>query len=245
MNQQIQLDKSTAKPGQWKFLGFLLWLLLTGCDWDSTKKNKPPINLDHGKRVEINGEKFRIIYIGGVRFRFPDNDTFVWASQVGDININLYWPNIPPGKAPGTKSFRWLEDKSERTNAVNVIVRETSEPIEFDKSKTLEQQFNLSPSDYIIRDDLTLGLRTFVSKIASQKLIDNGYFDYAYSLTDDAQTPWGHQPVMVFGESISFMYTPQVRVRITMMGWNDHINPNWKGIYLGVIETLNKYREDK
>jgi hypothetical protein len=35
-------------------------------------------------------------------------------------------------------------------------------------------------------------------------------------------------------------------VRIIMRGWNGGgFNPDWKGVYLGVIETLNKYRENK
>lgn len=245
MKQHLHINNVAYDSGRRKLLGFLLFTLLTGCDLDSSEKNKPPVNPDHGKRVEINGEKFRIIYIGGVRFRFPDTNTYVWASE-SSIHINLYWPDIPPGKSPGTKPFKWLDEKNYRTNAVNVQVIGMDEPITIDKSKTLEQQWNLSSSNYIVRDNLTLGLRTFASKTASQKLIDNGYFDYAYSLTDDALTPLEHQPVMVsHGESIYFNYAPKIQVRIFMMGWIGHVNPDWKGIYLGVVETLNKYREIK
>jgi hypothetical protein len=98
--------------------------------------------------------------------------------------------------------------------------------------------------EYIVRDDLKLGLRTFVSKNTPKELINKGYVDYGYSLTNDAVEPWGGQPIVVSREYIYFSYAPQITVRIIMRGWL-HINPNWKGIYLGVVETLNKYQEDK
>jgi len=216
-----------------------------GCDLDSSEKNKPPVNPDHGKRVEINGEKFRIIYIGGVRFRFPDNNTFVWSSLSGDgIHIHLDWPNIPPGKVPETKPLQWLDGKIHRNNQVEVQIIGKEEPIQIDTSKTVEQRWNLGPPNYIAHDDLTLELRIYSPKEAPT------FPSYAFSLTDDALTPLEHQPVKIMdGGSIYFYYAPKVQVRIFMMGWHGlglgTVDPNWKSTYLGVLETLNKYREDK
>lgn len=244
MKQHPHIRNYFYDSGRWKLLGFLLFTLITGCDLDSAEKNKPPVNPEHGKRVEINGEKFRIIYIGGVRFRFPDNDTFYWASPSGDINIHLDWPNIPPGKVPETKPLQWLDGKIHRNNQVEVIVRGTIEPITVDTSKTVGLPSFLNPANYIVHDDLKLGLRIYSPKEAPT------FPSFAFSLTEDALTPLEHQPVMVSdGGSIYFNYAPKIKVRISMMGWHGlglgTVDPNWKSTYLGVVETLNKYREDK
>jgi len=235
MKQHPHIDNHVYDSRWPMLLGFLLFTLLTGCDLDSSEKNRPPVNPDHGKRVEINGEKFRIIYIGGVRFRFPDNNTFVWASQSGDIHIHLDWPNIPPGKVPETKYIEWLDGKISRSNQVEVQVIGKEEPIQIDTSKTVEQWWNLGPPNYIVHDDLTLGLKIYSPKEFPTQPA------YAFSLT-----PLEHQPVLVLYGDIFFNYVPKVEVRIHMMGWRGGgISPNWKDTYLGVVETLNKYREDK
>lgn len=226
---------------------FLLIAQLTRCYYANVNKYVPINPPDHGQRLEINGEKFRIIYIGGVRFRFPDNDTFIWPSLVGDgINIHLDWPNIPPGRSPGTKYVEWYEGKIRRNNQVELQVIGKEDAIKIDPNQTVEQLWNLSSSKYVVHDDLALGLRVYSPKEAPS------FPAYAVSLTDDAFTPLDHQPVMVWdGGSIYFYYAPKVEVRVHMMGWGGmgmsmgKIDPNWKSTYLGVLETLNKYREDK
>jgi hypothetical protein len=235
MKRQDYINKHRYGSRQWKLLGFLLFTLLTGCNMDNPEENKPSINPENGKIVEVNGEKFRITYIGGVRFRFPDTNQFGTRSE--GVSIHLYWPDIPPSMAPETKPFRWLDGNNYKTNSVEVQVRETREPIEIDTPKTVEDKWRLNSSKYNIYDDLKLGLKIFYPK-AHPNLPA-----YAYSLTNDAIEPWGGQPIVVSGEFITFMYAPQVSVRIIMMGWTGDINPDWKGVYLGVIETLNKYRE--
>jgi hypothetical protein len=240
MNRNAHIDNVVYDSGRRKLLGLLLFTLLTGCDLDSSEKNKPLVNPDHGKRVEINGEKFRIIYIGGVRFRFPDNDTFIWASLSGDgIHIHLDWPNIPPGKAPETKYIEWLDGKIHRNNQVEVRVIGKEEPFQIDTSKTVEQRWNLTPDKYIAHDDLTLGLKIYSPKEAAT------FPSYAFPLT-----PLEHYPVLLMsGNSIYFDYSPRIQIKIFMMGWDGlglgTIAPIWKETYLGVVETLNKYREDK
>lgn len=217
----------------------LLLMLLTGCEseQDRIDKHQATVNPENGKIIEVNGEKFRIIYIRGVRFRFPKNNTFIMASE-SSIHIHLMWPDIPPGKAPETKPIA-LEGRIDKTNFVEVVVDERKDPIESDKSLTFEQRHHLNSDDYIVRDDLQLGLRLFCSKQ------NPNFVHYAYSLTKDALTPLEREPVVQSGGFIYFDYLPNVAVRIEMMGWMGLINPDWKGIYLGVIETLNKYREDK
>lgn len=55
-----------------------LFTLLIGCDYEKHKaeKYRASVNPENGKIVEVDGEKFRIVYIGGVRFRFPDTPQF-------------------------------------------------------------------------------------------------------------------------------------------------------------------------
>ncbi len=220
-------------------------LLVMGCkseDQERQEQHQTSVNPEHGNIVEVNGETFQIAHIGGVRFRFPYTNTFVVRPSIAYLHLN--WPDIPPGKAQKTK-FTAIDGKIGRTNSIEVQITANNEPIVIDKNKSVEERWRLNASDYIVRDDLKLGLKTFVSKTTAKNLIDMGVVDYAYSLTDDAIEPWGGQPIVVSGEFISFMYAPEVSVRIVMMGWTGHINPDWKGIYLGVVETLNKYREDK
>jgi hypothetical protein len=217
----------------------LLLMLLMGCDSEKDRRDKyqATVNPENGKIVEVNGEKFRIVYIGGVRFRFPITFGLGWTGvyankpETESVGIGLYWPDIPPGKAPGTERSR--------NNSVSVLVMGKKEPVKIDKSVTIEQKNRLNPADYIVRDDMKLGLRTF-----SPKEFPN-FRSYAYSLTEDAVTPWGHEPVMISSEYIYFIYAPQIEVRIEMWREKEDIDPNWKGIYLGVVETLDKYREDK
>jgi hypothetical protein len=247
MNQQIYIEKVITKPGRRKLLGFLLLAILTGCDVEKHKRDnyRASVNPEHGKIVEVNGEQFRIVYIGGVRFRFPDTYQFGWTGPYATdpttdgVSISFNWPDVPPGKVPGIK-FISLDPPIGMSNQVDVIVMGRTEPIEIDKSKTVGLPSFLNPANYIVHDDLTLGLR-----ILSPKEYP-GLPSYAYSLTDDALTPLEHQPVTLSSaETIYFNYAPKIWVRINMTGWIGHINPNWKGIYLGVVETLNKYREDK
>jgi hypothetical protein len=225
--------------------GILVACALMGCDFEKHKEDayRASVNPENGKIVEVNGEQFRIVYIGGVRFRFPDTNQYRWAGAYATgpssdgLDIDLYWPDIPPGKASGTSPITLSEGKIYKTNAVKVTVSGVREGYGLADFKTLEKRFKLNSSQYYVRDDLALGLRTFSSKEHPD------FTPYAYSLGTDVLTPIDHEPVLLRGGYIYFNYAPTVDVRIIMMGWDRDINPNWKGIYLGVIETLNKYRE--
>ena len=70
-------------------------------------------------------------------------------------------------------------------------------------------------------------------------------FNKGYSLNNEILTPFYHEAVVVDGSFIYFMFRKKINVRIIMVGWQYRINPNWKGIYLGVVETLNKYQGSK
>lgn len=231
-----------------------LLMLLIGCDYEKRKaeKYRASVNPENGKIVEVDGEKFRIVYIGGVRFRFPDTRQFggggIYVDKsnehlppdplINTLYMDLYWPDIPPGKAPGT-TYKALDKLGGRTNSVDVLVKGTDKPIIIDHTKTVEQRHRLDPAIYDVHDDLNLGLRIYNPKTHPDLA------EYAVALTEDATEPWGGQPIVIQTGYIFFSYAPQVRVRIVMTGWLGRINPDWKGIYLGVVETLNKYREDK
>jgi hypothetical protein len=223
-------------------------LLLVSCDNNIDEKRRiakyqATVNSENGRIVEVNGEEFRIVYIGGVRFRFPEyigTGHISWTGTSGGpstgpesdgIYMALFWPDIPPGKSPETKtSF---------LNSVTVQAKGTSEPASFSESeaykfKVFGLPYYVSPDDYIVRDDLKLGLRIF-----SRKEKPNNT-DYVYSLKNDAIDPVSGLPVIVSDNYISFRFAPQVSVRIFMKD-----TTHWKDIYLGVVETLNKYREVK
>jgi hypothetical protein len=230
------------------FLLSLYWL--AGCDPYQDEKRKvakyqAAVNPENGRIVEVNGQEFRIVYIGGMRFRFPNTNQFRWngsfatSSSSDGVSIYLLWPDIQSGKSPETK-FMAMEGDIGRNNNIEVQVRGKDKPVIIDKNKEFGLPYYLNPDDYIIRDDLELGLRKFVSKSTSKELIDKGSFDYAHSLTNDATEPWSGRPIVVSRGFINFMYAPKVSVRIITMG----IPQDWKGIYLRAIETLNKYRED-
>jgi hypothetical protein len=237
-----------------RWLLFLpILMLLIGCkseEQDRREKYRTTVNPENGKLVTVKGEKFRIVYIGGVRFQFPDTPDrqFGWtgqfaASPITDgVDMHFYWPDIPRGKAPGTKYAKRLDGKYEVSNLIIVLVRGRSEEeIMLRDNKTPEQWFNLSATNYIVRDNKELGLRTFTSKKQLKDRIAQDWFQYAYTLTEDAIEPWSGKPVEILYGSIHFNYAPKVRVEIRLPG---NIDKNWKDTYLGVVETLNKYRED-
>jgi hypothetical protein len=246
-------QKYIKNHGYLRNLLFLLILqLLVGCDPYQDEKRKvakyqATVNPENGRIVEINGEEFRIVYIGGVRFRFPEkipNGHIGWTGISGGpvtgpetdgVHISFCWPDIPFGKVPDAK----CSGAPGEGNLIDVIVTGTEMQNETDKSKVFGLPYYVNPDDYIVRDDLKLGLRIF-----SEKGTPNNP-SYAHSLTDDAITPVDNKPVIVTNNYIYFRYAPKIEVRINMMMYGNPINPNWKGIYLGVVETLNKYREDK
>ncbi len=238
MNRASEVKNHQNNTYRWQILWCLLLSLLMGCNVDNSDEKTGQIGADHGMVFEVNGEKFRIANLGGVRFRFPDNYTFVVHPHVAYMHLN--WPDIPPGKASDKKLVP-MKDAMGKTNSVEVLISATNEPvkIEADKSKVFGLPYYVNPDDYIVRDDLKLGLRIFSSKETPN------YPSYAYSLNNDALTPVDHKPVIVSDNYIYFYYAPRVEIRINMWVYGSNINPNWKEIYLGVIETLNKYREVK
>jgi hypothetical protein len=197
------------------------------------------VHPEQNEVYERNGQRYSEIYIGGIRFNFPYGYTFNKIGSASDpnggVDIKLYWPNIPPGKVADTK-FKKLEEKPSSKYLVVVQVRGTVKPIDKSKSKITGLPYNVNPEDYIIRDDLEFGYRTFIPKSPPNLVM------YIYQHNGDAEEPWGREPVFGY---MHFSYAPQISVRIIVMGRTENVNPDWKGIYLGVVETLNKYRQDK
>jgi hypothetical protein len=224
MNRQEYINKHRYLRN---LLFLLIFQLLVGCDPYQDEKSRrakyqATVNPDNGRIVEINGEEFRIVYIGGVRFRFPEkisNGHIGWTGASGGpvtkpetdgVDMTLLWPDIPPGKTPRTKYSESSDGKSDRSNIVFVQVRSTSDPIVIETTKTIEQRLLLvDSSNYIVRDDLKLGLRTF-----SPKEHPNN-FSAAYSLLPDVTSPWGHQPITISGGFMDFNYAPKITVQIT------------------------------
>lgn len=223
------------------FIFFLIDMLFGYDAYMRSEKVKFPakIHPEQNEVYDINGQRYRVIYIGGVRFHFPEN-YYLAGNDPGPtagVNFGLYWPDIPPGKVPGIK-INALEEQLGKIKSVEVQVRGTEKPIEKTKSKVTGLPYYDNPDDYIIRDDLTLGYRTFIPKSHPRLMM------YIYSLNRDAIDPWTGEPVVYNLGYINFSYTSRISVRIIISG-RGIANPDWKGIYLGVVETLNKYRQDK
>lgn len=247
MMHEIDNDKKTHQSKRRKLLGLLGFTLLAGCDdmfgWG---KKKPVINPEHSKEIESDGQKFQVFVVGGIRFVAPISYHVGQAENEG-FDMHLAWPDIPPGKYPGTKFVDpppvGIGNINRTSNQVWVQIRERPEGgRDIDPYTGLEKRGDWASPNYIVRDDLELGLKTFVRKEAPKELIDKGYFDMAYSLNNEVLTPLHRVPVVIEHESINFSYAPTIYVDVTLdSAWN---KSNWKGIFLGVVETLNNYREE-
>lgn len=217
--------------------------LLVGCDdMIGKEKKKSMIDPDHDKQIEKNGQKYRIFVVGGTRFLVPDVPQYTPANTdgVAGFDLNLAWPDIPLGKSPNTKIEKSLPDSdgNQTTNLVVVQVHERPASQTGDGYQSYSHTALGLPSRYVFKDDTELRLRMFASKDTPN------FFNKGYSLDKEVITPFYHDAVLVDGGFISFLYTPNIHVRIIMYGWQYRINPNWKDVYLGVVETLNNYREE-
>lgn len=248
MMHEIDDGKKSYQSKRRKLIGLLGLTLLAGCDnmfgWG---KKKPVIDPEHGKEIERNWQKFRVYVVGGVRFNVPVSHHVGQVDPDG-FDMSLLWPNIPPGKAPGIKFTESPPDRvgNKTSNQVEVIVRTSHEGARnIDAYAAFEQQRSVWASpDYISRDDAELGLRLFAKKSRPNEAVSEPFFREGYALNNEVLTPYYRLPVVVQGGYIYFIYAPNIHVRISMLGWG-MINPNWKGIYLGVAETLNNYQESK
>lgn len=242
MKREIDDNILTHQSMRRKLLGLLGLTLLVGCDnmFGKEKKN-PMIDPEHGKTIEKNRQKYRVYVVGGVRFVVPDSPYTTDADTDGraGFHLNLAWPNIPPGSAPDTKFTQSLPDSvgNRTTNNVDVQVHERSPKLTGDGYQSYSQTALGLPSRYVFKDDLELGLRLFASKDTPN------FFNNGYSLNSEVKTPYYKEAIIVEGEFIYFLYKTDIVVRIIMRGWSK-INPDWKGIYLGVVETLNNYQEE-
>lgn len=225
----------------------LVWTVFGESEQERIAKYQATLPPDNGKIIEVEGEKFRVVYIGGIRFRFPDNYKFRWFGEFGvsspsgeGVHISFCWPDIPPGKAPSAKCGDWRRDENVPKNQVEVMLVGVDEPVKIDASKTVEERHRLNNPYYTVRDDPKTGLRIFSLKEIPDVPTD------VYSIKNDANESLSGQPVVMSGGYIYFMYASQVQVRINMEGWGGRrINPYWKDIYWSVIAALNNYREDK
>lgn len=243
MKREIDDNIQTHQSMRRKLLGLLGLTLLVGCDdMFGKEKKKSMINPEHGKEFESNGQMYRVFIVGGVRFVVPASTYTTDANTDGraGFHLNLAWPNIPPGREPDTKFTQSLPDSvgNRTTNNVNVQVHERPTSQTGDGYQSYTQTALGLPSNYIFKDDLELGLRLFASKHTPN------FFNRGYSLSNEITTPYYHEALMVDGGTIYFLYKPNIVVRIIMLGHDRKINPNWKGIYLGVVETLNNYQEE-
>ena len=250
MKHEIDAKKLAHQSMRRKLLGLMGLAILVGCDDMFGKvQKKSMIDPEHGKEFERNGEKYRVFIVGGVRFVVPASPQAEQADSdaKAGFHLNLVWPNIPPGKAPDTQV------KAEQIDAfgnmpINSVIVQVHEN-EFAETgdtytKYVKRGWYESRPDLIAHDDLRLGLRIFIHKDVSQQKIDYGFYNEAYSILDDVSTPHFREPVVINAGLISFAYSPKISVRIIMNGWGTKINPDWKGIYLGVVQTLNNYQEE-
>ncbi len=237
MNHGIDDKKQVHQLVRRKLLGLFGLTLLVGCDnMFGKQKEKSMIDPEHGKTIERNGQKYRVFLAGGIRFVAPDSHQVI-PRESGDFDMNMFWPNIPPDKAPDTKFTESLPDSvgNRTTNMVTVVVRTAPGQV-----ASFDSYPAWTSPDLIAHDDLDLGLRVFIHKNATKSQIENGFYNEAYSL--DVRTPYSKEPVILGSGLISFMYTKNIYVRLSMHGWSTKMNPDWEGIYLGVVETLNNYQ---
>jgi hypothetical protein len=242
MSYTFSTDPPEYKLRQ-KLLWFLLLMLLTGCGESAKEKRdkyQATLPSDNGKVVEVNGEKFRIVYIGGVRFRFPDTNQF--RSVGGDsasspthdgIDLDLY----RPVKVPGVQSYKWFYGNIEKSAPISVQVRGRTEPKVMDRTKNSGLLPYMHPLNYIVHDDIKLGLRIFRPKDFPDMN------EYAYPLI-----PLEHELYIIYDDFIEVIYAPKVDVKIDLMHRTREIHSipsDWKEIYLDTVNILNKYREDK
>jgi len=78
---KIEHEFTLARRSVFLYLCFIAFLLviLMGCnpsEQDKRDKYQETVNPENGKFVEVNGERFQIIYIGGTPFRFPNTRQF-------------------------------------------------------------------------------------------------------------------------------------------------------------------------
>lgn len=243
MMQEIDDNIQTHQSMRRKLIGLLGLTLLAGCDnMFGKEKKKSIIDPEHDKEFDKNGQKYRIFVVGGTRFLVPDLPNFTPSNIHGSsgFDLRLAWPDIPPGKSPNTKIEESLPDSvgNRTTNLVVVQVHDRHASLTGDGYQFYSQTGLGSPSNFVFKDDLNLGLRLFASKD-----IPN-LFNSGYSLNNEITTPYYHEALLIKGNFITFLYTPNIDVRIIMYGWSSKINPDWKDIYLRVVETLNNYQEE-
>lgn len=225
-----------------RWLVYLFALLLViGCkpeEQERREKYQATVNHENGRLVTVKGETFRIIYIGGVRFRFPDTTQYRWIGgayatqpEADGIDMELFRPEIQKDKVTGEGFTRWLDGDIEKSYAPIAQVRGTTKPVETDalKSPPVPSQYQLS--EEFCHDDVPLGLRVCGSKYFPKRP------SIAYPLS-----PLKYK-IYIFENFMRINFRPNVAVRVYMEG-SLPLNPDWKRIYTITINLLDKYFED-
>jgi hypothetical protein len=198
----------------------------------------------HGQELERGGLAFHLYSLSGVKFIVPISHRTARADPYPQrgFDINLMWPDIPPGRAPEAK-FKQSQlsgSKNKVSNKVTVQVRERPKGVsDVDPYERLRDDNYWISGKNIEQTDSALQLRLYRSK-STPNIIS-----YAYSLSERARTPLRRVPVVIMaGEYISFVYAPNIHVRIIMDWESSSINPDWERIYVAVVALLDQYRKD-
>jgi hypothetical protein len=215
-----------------KYLWLMVLALLLGCDdMSSSENSKLAVNPEHGREIEKHDTKYHVYIVSQMRFEAPitdDTHPFEVDGKTG-FSIYLTWPDVPRGQAPGTKP-------SLGTN-IKVSVRPTDKSD--DTYEWLQKIGQLDPSNYIIREDQALGLRFY------HPIDVPAVFRYAVAMDNDTLTPWRHQPIVIYGNRLSFSFLYSNGVLVVVDAYGRTLVPHWKQIYLGVVKTLDQYAERK
>ena len=222
---------------------FFALLLVMGCkseDQERQEQYQASVNPENGKTLEVNGEEFRIVYIGGVRFKFPDTRQFrvvggrhATQPETDGIDMELYRLDVQKDKVTGKETFRWLDGDIEKPSFVIAQVRGTTEPVETDPLKGPPVPIQYQLSQEFCHDDLSSGLRLCGSKDFPKHPI------IGYSLKPLKYEMYIYHNFM----HINFRANVDVRIDMNDMKLNINPNPDWLRIYTIAINLLDKYSE--
>jgi hypothetical protein len=217
-------------------------LLMMGCKSENQEKREQyqaTVNPENGKIVKVNGEEFRIVYIGGVRFRFPNTRQFRSAGfatqpEADGIDMELYRLDVQKDKITGKETFRWLDGDIEKSHLPIAQVRGTTEPVETDplKGPPMPSQYQYLKES--CHDDVALGLKLCGTKyLEKQPIIVYPLNSLKYKM-------------YIYQNSMYINFRANVKAIIDMNDMRRNINPNpdWKRIYTITINLLDKYSED-
>jgi hypothetical protein len=256
MDEQTKIGRMLVRPSLKQFVthiwcAFFIvfsipWLWALGYLVKPILNEVLPVSLsnrEQRKTVVYKGFKYQIVYLGGERFKFPDNDNFKYDGgffksdkENNHMFIRLFWPDIA---LDGSIRETFLKDKNVSPShhyfqtRIYLQLQGESQPVEFNSNTFWQRHLELKQSEYTGQDDFKNELRVFTLKNHPEKKC-------SYSLDRNNYAE--------FCGVFSFYYSPSVRVSIGGYGWPDVKDtqgnpPKWQDIRQGIVAVLDRYHE--